>query len=108
MPRETLLQILLFLIGNIPVAVHKSQLYVSSQPHPTLISLSIYSRLHVSALNASHYRPFVNAGAGNPKMQTSPFTLQIRHKRKKSIMYITYERLSAVTGLTIYKYLIYI
>ena len=83
MPRETLLQILLFLIGNIPVAVHKSQLYVSSQPHPTLISLSIYSRLHVSALNASHYRPFVNAGAGNPKMQTSPFTLQIRHKRKQ-------------------------
>ena len=108
MPRETLLQISLFLRRKIPVAVSKSQLYVSSQPHPTLISLSIHSRLYVSSLNGSHYQAFVNVDAAKPKTEISPFTLKIHYKLCNHIMYITYAVSSAVTGLIIYKYLIYI
>ena len=43
MPRETLLQISL-LKRNTPVAVNKSHLYVSNQPHPTPVLSSINSR----------------------------------------------------------------
>jgi len=44
MPTETLLQISLFLRRNIPVAVNKSQLYLSSQPHPTtLLIISLFA-----------------------------------------------------------------
>ena len=64
---------------------------MNSMNHTKRQFLSIYSRLHVSAIIASHHWAFLNADTGKiycNKTEVSPFTLKILYKCIRPSKYI--------------------
>jgi hypothetical protein len=78
----------IILTRAISVSTNNSQAYVLKQSHITLV-LSIYSRLHVSALTVSHQQAFYKLRSRKNytmhKKEISSITLKIHYKRIKTV-----------------------